>query len=145
MKPFSELTKEENEVLFKFPAYISMLAASMDDKLDEIEKKTAIGYIHIKTFRCDPHLSLFYKEAEKVFAQNIEKLNRDLPKDKESREEAIKKELSKIEKIVFKLGITYSNLMHRSMDLFKEHVSKAHHSVLVDFIFPLSIHGITDR
>jgi hypothetical protein len=31
------------------------------------------------------------------------------------------------------------------MKSFTEHVSKAHHNVLVDFILPLSIPGLTDN
>jgi anaerobic ribonucleoside-triphosphate reductase len=143
MKPFKNLTLKENQALFKFPAYISMLAAERDDKLNETEKKAAVKFAHIKTFSCDPFLSDFYKETDKVFEHNIEQLDNNLPKEKESRDAAIRKELSKIEKIVIKLGEKYSSTMHCSMKSFKEHVSKAHHNVLVDFIFPLSITGLT--
>ena len=145
MIPFNTLSKRENEMLLKFPAYLSLLAATHDDKLDKTEKSSAIKFMHIKTFTCDPYLCPFYKEADKVFVENIEKLDKELPKEKEARDAAIKKELLDIEKIVLKLGNQYTELMHHSMKLFKDHVSKAHHSVLVDFIFPFSIHGITDR
>jgi hypothetical protein len=30
------------------------------------------------------------------------------------------------------------------MKSFKDHVSKAHHNVLVDFIFPMPIKGLSD-
>jgi len=145
MLPFKKLSAQENQALLKFPAYISMLAAQLDDKLDDTEKKSAIKFSHTKTFSCNPLLTEFYEEADKVFKKNIEQLDDDLPKDKELREVVIKNELMILEKMVLKLGKDYSLEMHRSMKSFKQHVSKAHHNVLVDFIFPLSIPGLNEN
>ena len=144
MKLFKNLTIQENKALLKFPVYITYLAASSDDKLDETERKSAIKFAHTKTFSCDTVLADFYKEADKVFETNIEQLDRDLPNEKESRISYIKNELSKLDKIILKLGDEYSATMHLSMNLFKEHVSKAHHNVLVDFIFPLPMPGLSE-
>lgn len=143
MKPFKELTEPDNKALLKFPAFISLLAANSDNKLDEAEKKSAIKFSHIKTYSCDPLLAEFYKEADKVFENNIQQLDKDLPIKKVTREAALKKELIRLETIVFKLGEEYTTVMHRSMKSFKDHVSQAHHSVLVDFIFPMPVKGIT--
>jgi hypothetical protein len=145
MKPFKKLSLEENKALLKFPAYISLLAANNDGTLDEIQKKSAIKFAHTKTFSCDPLLTLFYKEADRVFEDNIEQIDKDLPKGKERREASIKRELLNLEKIVRKLGKKYTSTMHNSMESFKNHVSKAHHNVLVDFVLPLSIPGLTDN
>ncbi|MEY3412366.1 MAG: hypothetical protein RIQ70_1054, partial [Bacteroidota bacterium] len=54
MNPFDNLTAQENEALLKFPAYIALLAAYSDDKLDEVEKDAAVNFAHIKTFTADP-------------------------------------------------------------------------------------------
>lgn len=145
MNQFKNLSLNDTEALLKFPAYISMLAANSDDKLDEDERKTAIKFAHTKTFSCDPMLSDFYKEADKVFENNIIQINNDLPKDVKSRDAAIRNELLKLDKIVLKLGKKYAIVMHESMNSFKKHVSKAHHNVLVDFIFPIPISGLTDK
>lgn len=144
MKQFNTLTKDEKEALLKFPAYISMLAADSDGLLDKAEKKEAIKLEHIKTFSADPLLKEFYREADKVFNNNLEILDKNLPEDRESRETTIKFELAKLDKIVLKLGEDYTEAMHRSMKSFKDHVSKAHHNVLVDFIFPVPIKGLSD-
>lgn len=144
MKPIINLPEEKNQALLKFPAYISLLAANNDGKLDEGEKKSAIKFAHIKTFSSGPLLTEFYKEADSVFKQHIEQLDKDLPKEKNKREDFIKNELLNLEKIVVKLGGEYASTMHRSMKSFKDHVSKAHHSVLVDFIFPMPIKGLND-
>lgn len=144
MKQFSTLTKDEKEALLNFPAYITLLAANSDGLLDKAEKKEAVKLEHIKTFSADPLLAEFYKEADKVFKNNLEQLDKNLPKEKNSREAAIKKELPKLENIISKLGDDYTSVMHRSMKSFKDHVSKAHHNVLIDFIFPMPIKGLSD-
>ena len=142
MSLFKNLSAKENEELLKFPAYISLLAAHCDDKLDEAEKRSAIKFAHTKTFSCNPLLTEFYLEADKVFEKNIEQLDKDLPKNKDGRDAAIKKELLNLEKIVMKLGKDYVSIMRHSMKSFKEHVSRAHHNVLVDLIFPLPLPGV---
>ncbi len=76
MESFQHLSEQENEALLKFPAYISLLAANSDDKLDQAEKKSAIKFSHIKTYSCDPLLTEFYEEADKVFENNIQQLDK---------------------------------------------------------------------
>jgi len=144
MKNLENLKSSEREMLLKFPAYISLLAASNNDSLDETEKKEAIKFCHIKTFTCDPLLYEFYQEAEKVFQINVMQLDNELPKGKDERDAAIKTELVKLETILQKLGKEYVSTMHRSMKSFKDHVSQAHHSILESFIFPIPIKGLTD-
>ncbi len=142
MIPFKELTESENKALLKFPAIISMLAANGNHKLDAAEKEEALKLSHIKTYACDPLLTDFYQEADKVFENTIHELDKELPAEINSREAALKDELARLEAIVMKLGEQYVKVMHRSMQSFKEYVSQAHHSVLVDFIFPMPIKGL---
>ena len=143
MKPFKELTESENEAPLKFPAYISLLTANKDNKLDEAEKKSAVKFSHIKTYSCNPLLSEFYEEADRVFENNIQELNEKLPVEKEQRDAAIKKELVSLEKIILTLGKDYTSAMHHSMKSFKDHVAKAHNNVITDFVVPMPIKGIT--
>jgi hypothetical protein len=144
MKPFKKLTESENKELLKFPAFISLLAANNDNKLDTTEKQSAIRFSHIKTYSSNPLLAEFYEEAEKTFENNIEQLDKALPIEKTERDAALKSELKTLEKIVLKLGEEYVTVFQQSMNSFKEHVSQAHHNVLVDFILPFSIKGLTN-
>ena len=137
MIPFKNLSAKENRLLLNFPAYISMLALSYDDKLDFDKKMSVLKTGHIKNYFSDPMLSEFYKEADLVFQSNIERFNKNLPREKDRREAAIIKELSSLEKIVLKLEKELSATMNRSMKSFKNHVSKACHDVLLDFVFPV--------
>lgn len=145
MKPFKDLSEEENKALLKLPAYISILAANGDNQLDETEKKVAIEFVHTKTFTCDERLIQFYNKADQVFKKNIEQLDSELPKEKELREVVVKKEIKKLEKIIAKLGEEYPTLMKRSMNSFTKHVINAHHNILVDFIFPIPISGLSEE
>lgn len=143
MKPFKNLTEEENNALLKFPVLVSLLAANSDGKLDEAERKAAIKFSHIKTYSCNPLLVEFYKEADMVFEKNVKQLDMELPTQMAAREAALKNELIRLENILLKLGEEYAAVMHRSMNSFKDHVSKAHHNVLMDFVFPMPIKGLT--
>ena len=143
MTQFSELTLQQKQSLVKYPAYVSFLAAT-DSKLDQAEKMVAIKFAHTKSFSCHPILAEFYKESERVFEDNLKQIEISLPKDKRSRNLVIKKELVILEKILLKLGHEYVTALHHSMKTFRNHVSKAHHSVIEDFILPISIPGLTD-
>ena len=142
MKPFENLSEKEHEMLLKFPAYISLLAANRDGMFDDVEKESAIKFAHKKTYTCDPLLKDFFEEVDKAFESTIVQLDQELPKGKENREAAIESELRKLESIVLKAGKEYSSAMQDSMRSFKDHVSKAHHNVLIDFIFPFPIRGL---
>ncbi len=139
------LEPSEREILLKFPAYISLLAANWDGKVDEAEKKKAIEFSHVKTYSTtDPLLKEFFIEADKVFEKNFTDLDAELPKGKEERDEAIKTALLKIEPIVSKFGQAYVDRMHNAVKSFKEHVSKAHHGLLESFILPFPVKGLND-
>lgn len=144
MKHINSLTDQEYQDLLKFPVYVSLLASTSEGKMDNAEKKSAVEFAHIKTFSCDPVLKDFYHDAEKVFEKNMLEIDNQLPAENSSRVAAIKDELSKLQNILKKTGQKFQSTMQRSMKSFKDHVSKAHHNVLVDFIFPIPIHGLSD-
>lgn len=50
MKPFENISVEENKELLKFPAYISLMAANSDDSLDETEKNRPLNFHIPKLF-----------------------------------------------------------------------------------------------
>ncbi|HSH66663.1 MAG TPA: hypothetical protein VLB84_12940 [Bacteroidia bacterium] len=144
MNVFENISAAEKESLLKFPAYILLLAANSDGKLDKSEEEESIHFTHIKTFSCDPLLSTFYKEADKVFKTNVENLNKLLPKDKKEREQKIKTALENLEPILKKLGEEYTSTMHKSMKAYAQHVSNAHDSIALQFLLPVYIKGLSD-
>lgn len=145
MNELEKLTPQEKEMLFKAPVYTSLLAANVDNKMDNTEKEAALEVSHIKTFSCLPILKEFYNEADKFFDKNIQQLNNDLPKEKIERDEAIKKEFNNLEPIFAKLENEYAEALHKSFITFSEHISRAHHNLLTSFLFPFYIKGFNDR
>lgn len=144
MKDFTELSDKDRELLLQFPAYITLLAANMDEKIDEEEKKAAVWLTHIKTFSTEPELHPFYKLAEISLEKNIQLLDEALPKARTERTEAIKQALVKIDHVLQQMRIDYVTTLRRSMRSYKDHVSKAHRNILEYFIFPIPIDGISD-
>ncbi len=144
MKTFEELSNADRTLLLQFPAYVCLLAASIDNKMDEEEKQVAIWLTHIKTFSSEPMLHGFYKAAELVFAQNIQTLDAQLPQTATDRREVIKAALVNIDMVLQKMRIDYSGALRRSMKSYKGHISKAHRNVLEYFIFPLPVDKISD-
>jgi chorismate mutase len=143
MKDFKNLTTEEYNKLLQFPAYISLLAANVDGYLDDAEKDAAAELTHIKTFSGDPLLVKFFEDVEVGFQEQMMNLNSKLPIERDQREMAIKDKLSKLENTLTLLDEKYAKALHKSMKSFKEHVSQAHHNVLVDFLFPIPIKGLS--
>ena len=144
MKLFENLNSSEKELLLKFPAYISLLAANTDGKLDEAEQKEAIQLTEIKRHSPNPVLKEYYIEVEKNFEQNILKINADLPTEKAAREETIKKELKKLEEILARIDEENATQLRKSIKSYTDHVSKAHNNPLEFFLVPFFISGLTD-
>jgi hypothetical protein len=136
MTLFKKLTVEEKEAILRFPVYLTLLADNRDGILNESEKNCDRHFLHNKTY-CDPLLSEFYIEVDKVFASTLEKIDKELPIQKEKRDAAINKELMSVEKIVMKLGKEYTLTMHRSMKSFKEHLFRTHHGIFLNFSLPI--------
>lgn len=145
MELYANLSTHEKDKLLKFPAYITLLAANADGKLDNREKQKATEFANIKNYDDkEPLLVKYYAEVTENFKQNLEYIDAQLPADKDQREEALKQQIAEIETILNKLGSEYVKAMHRSMQSFMDYVSKAHDSVFEHFVFPLSIKGFTE-
>jgi len=143
MRNYKSLTESQRKALLNFPVYTSLLAAK-DRKLEEKERITAIQFAHTKVFTCDPLLADFCRESDSVFESNLGLIEALLPQDARKRDALIRKELLNLETILLKMGKDYSYLLHQSMRTFREHIQKANHSVIEDFILPIAIPGLTD-
>jgi hypothetical protein len=144
MKTYKLLNPKEKSQLLRFPVLVSLLAANSNQGLDNAEKMEAQHFTHIKTFSCDPLLTDFYLDAEKAFSSNQKEIESHLPKDSKERKEAITLELAKLEPLLNKLGSNYAMVLHKSMQDYVKHVSKAHNNVLESFFIPFPIKGLTD-
>jgi hypothetical protein len=83
--------------------------------------------------------------VENHFIENIDRLERSLPKDKKERERIIQDELQNINSIIGKLDLFASNALRKSLKEYTDHVSLAHNNVMESFVIPFSIKGLTDN
>lgn len=144
MSIFQTISEEEKRSLLNYPVYITLLAANKDGLLDEQEKKAAVDLYHAKNAVSEPLLKEFYFEQDEIFEKRLVEINTSLPEERHERESAIQKELVNLSKILSKIDDKYAHALRQSMEAFKDHVSKAHRSVLVNFIFPIPITGLSD-
>ncbi len=143
MRTFHTLSEQENQELQNFPVYISLLAMSEHETSSADVKKEAVRFAHTKTFSCDPLLIPFYQQADKDFEEKLITLNEKLPLQKTERINMIKEKLQMMEPLLNKMGEPYAGILRKSMESFKEHVSRAHHNVLAEFVFPMPMPGMT--
>lgn len=141
---FKNISKDEYDLLQNFPAYVSLLAANKGEEMVLSEELSAIEFSHIKTYVCNPLLTDFFKEVNKNFERSLKELNNSLPQDRVNRDASLKSRLLEIERTILKLEPEGVAIIRRSMKTFKVHVSRAHHNILVDFLFPTPISELSD-
>ena len=136
MKPFYNLTEDENGQLLLLPVYVSLQAISKRAEFDKNDLNIAVRFAHTQTFSCKPILIPFYQEVDKEFESTIYSLFVQLPVDTTARKIAIEKELGLIEQTVYKLDEQLILAMHQSMRLFDVHIAKAQKNVLSSDVLP---------
>jgi hypothetical protein len=144
MKEFEHLKASERELLYRAPALVSLLAASLDGEVSEKERTEAVKLAHLRTFTSEPVLHPYYEEVEKVFESQFDQMHRDLPTKVDEREHIIQEELKKLNPILQKLDNHLSRALRISLRTYAKHVSKAQRNALQYFILPFDFDGITD-
>lgn len=144
IKQFEKLTKEEWDLLIKAPILVSVLAASYDNEVSSSQKADAIELAHIKSYSADPLLKDYYKEVETNFREHFEEIVKKYAPFDDAKREALKKEISVINKVISKLDKNFALLLHKSLSGYAEHVKHAENNLLVNFIFPIPIHGFIE-
>ena len=143
-KTFEKLTKEQKALLLKAPALVSILAAGTDHKMDNREKADAIEMSHLRTFTSDPLLRPYYREVEKVFKSELEKLiGLHIPLNEFSKI-AIKDEIEEINKLLGKMDREFAKTLKKSLNSYAKHVHDSDRNVIEYFILPLNISGLND-
>jgi len=138
------MNAEEQKLLFKAPALVSVLAASTDQKINEIQKADAIKLAHLKSFSIDPDLRSYYDKVDKHFAENFESIVKHYAPFDDEKRQALKKEIERVNEVISTLEHELASKLHKSLSDYAEHVKHAEHSLLEHFVFPIPIKGITE-
>lgn len=140
---FEKLTAQEQELLFKAPVLVSVLASCSFNEVNKTQKADAIKLAHLKTFTAMPLLLPYYNEVEKRFKELFEAAIKEYAPFDENKINALKNEMDKVNLVTKKLDTEYAQALHKSLEKYANHVKRSTHSVFVDFLIPLPIPGLT--
>jgi hypothetical protein len=144
IKEFEKLTASEQDILLKAPAIVSLLAASATGQINEWEKSDAIKLAHIKTYSANTLLIPYYKEAESVFEKNFDAMVKKYAPFDEPRRAMMQTEIEDVNDVISKLDDAFGMALHTSLAGYAEHVKKAYKGLVVNFLFPFPIPGLTE-
>jgi len=144
IKEFEKLTARERDILIKAPSIVSLLAASGTGRINEWEKSDAIKLAHLKTYTANPLLIPYFKEVDKVFEKNFEEMAKKYSPFDESERAIMQKEIDDVNNVIAKLDDAFATTLHASLEGYAEHVKKAYKGLVVNFLFPFPIPGLTE-
>lgn len=140
---FEKLNLEEQQLLFRAPAIVSVLASCTNDNVNQKQKADAIKLAHLKTFTAVPLLIPYYREVDKTFKEEFEVTVQKYEPCSEKGREALLLPLQKIHRVMAKLDKDYALALQKSLNGYAHHVKNAGHSVFQDFLFAFSIPGLS--
>ncbi len=119
------LSKEELTQLEDAFAYITILIAGADGKIDEKEITWAEKIAHIRTFAGDERLKAFHEEVDKNLHARIETLINELPKDVSSRSKMISEKLAQLNHVLSSLDPYIGAYLYKGFLSFAERIAKS--------------------
>lgn len=127
---FNGLTQDEKDVLRFAPAWIALLIAGADDRIDSKELKAAVSFIFDKREGDDEELKAFYSTVAEKFETNLNGYKELLPKDTQKRNHLLAKQLSKLNDIFPKIDKQFTRQYYRDMKALALRVAEASGGIL---------------
>lgn len=121
----SLLTQEERFLLRDAYAYISVLIAGADGKIDQDELSWAEKIAQIRTFAGDERLKIFHTEVNDSIAEKIKLLVAELPNDVASRNAIISEKLATLNPVLSSLDPSIAYYLYKGYKSFAERIAKA--------------------
>lgn len=138
-----KLSDHDRALLLKAPALVSVLAAGAHGEITASQKAHALELSHLRTFTAPPVLQPYYKEVEKVFKPELERLIQQyFPIDSQKRT-ALRHEFRKVYAVLPHLDEYFRYHLVKSLKSYARHVLDDHQHFFEFFAFPLAIPGIT--
>ena len=130
IQEFKNLRDDEIDVLLKAPVLVSVLIAGADSKIDKSELAQAVQVADSKQARAREQLLAYYQEVGENFEGKLVHAIDELPSGVEERNEAITKELRKLNHILPKIDSNYAIKLHASLKDFAKKIAEASGGVL---------------
>ena len=106
-------------------AYITVLIAGADGKIDPNELSWAEKITQIRTFAGDERLKNFHVEVNEVLSGRIKQLIAELPSDVKSRNAAISEKLAALNPILASLDPSLGYYLYKGFVTFAERIAKS--------------------
>ena len=122
---FETLTQAEFDKLTHGVAWIAVLIAGADGKIDSTEVSWASKIAKIRSYAGPDLLNDFYTEVGKDFEKNVADLIENSPKDTKARTAIAVEKVAELNPILAKLDTQMGALLYESFTSFATHVAKA--------------------
>ncbi len=129
----SLLTPAEISLLKDAHAYITILIAGADGKIDDQELSWAEKIAQIRTFAGDERMKDFHEEVNQEIAGKIKHLISDLPGDPATRNELISGKLGELNPILASLDPSIGSYLYKGYLSFAQRIAKASGGILSFF------------
>jgi len=122
---FNEVNEAEYQGLKDAVAWITILIAGADGKIDTDELDWATKLSNIRSYSYSEELKEFYASVGQQFEDDIKKLIDELPQETANRTEVLTQKLSSLNPILLKMENSVAYKLYESYISFAEHVAKA--------------------
>jgi hypothetical protein len=127
------LSPEEIKILKDAHAYITVLIAGADGKIDAQELAWAEKIAQIRTFAGDERLKDFHDEVNQEIAGRIRQIIEDLPSDPDARNILISERLVLVNPILAQLDPSIGSYLYKGFVSFAGRIAKASGGILSFF------------
>ncbi|MCB0592546.1 MAG: hypothetical protein H6557_03825 [Lewinellaceae bacterium] len=125
IKSIESLPPEKQKVLYDAIPYITLLVAGADGIIEDAELERGEKIAHIRTFHFHAEWQEYYKKVDERLHERLLELIRALPRTAPERQEAISKELSKLNDILPLLDPKHAKHFYDGLLSFARYVAKA--------------------
>ena len=129
-EPFGKLSDNEKDILFFAPAWIALLIAGADDRIDGKELKAAIEFINEQKEQQDDRMKAFYEKVAGNFTTDINGFKELLPKDTEKRNLLLVKRIKQLNDILRKTDKSFARRYYNDMKALALRVAEASGGIL---------------
>lgn len=119
------LTVEEQKILIDAVPYITILVAGADGNIDSKEVEWSEKITKLRSFSYEEDLQPFYKKVDEIYEKRLQELRDSLPKEKDSRNQVLTEELSRVNEVLPKVDHFFARLYYQSLKSFADHVAHA--------------------
>ena len=125
IKSIESLPAEKQKILYDAIPYVTLLVAGADGIIEDAELEKGEKIAHIRTFHFHQEWQEYYKKVDENLHERMLELIRILPRQAQQRQEAISKELSKLNSILPLLEPKHAKHFYDGLLSFARHVAKA--------------------